>query len=121
MTVKSYANSVILILFAISDNLSAENSKLSADSWNRGNNLLGCMVGTNASLGAARPAHVDRSQSLFYFVPQESVNLSAKLARLVKTRDAKSGKYKSVLFFLVLIFGPCTNKNRNRSVVTAQI
>ena len=43
MTVKSSANSVILILFAISDNLSAENSKLSADSWNRGNHLLGCM------------------------------------------------------------------------------
>ena len=43
MTVKSYANSVILILFAISDNLSAENSKLSADSWNRGNHLLGCV------------------------------------------------------------------------------
>ena len=43
MTVKSSANSVILILFAISDNLSAENSKLSADSWNRGNHLFGCM------------------------------------------------------------------------------
>ena len=38
MTVKSSANSVILILFAIS------NSKLSADSWNRGNHLLGCML-----------------------------------------------------------------------------
>ena len=47
MTVKSSANSVILILFAISDNLSAENSKLSADSWNRGNHLLGCMPGSS--------------------------------------------------------------------------
>ena len=36
--------SLVLILFAISDNLSAENSKLSADSWNRGNHLLGCMI-----------------------------------------------------------------------------
>ena len=43
MTVNSSANSVILILFAFSDNLSAENSKLSADSWNRGNHLFGCM------------------------------------------------------------------------------
>ena len=43
MTVKISANSVILILFAISDNLFAENSKLSADSCNRGNHLLGCM------------------------------------------------------------------------------
>ena len=48
MTVKSSANSVILILFAISDNLSAENSKLSADSWNRGNHLLGCMSSVSA-------------------------------------------------------------------------
>ena len=44
MAVNSSANSVILILFAFSDNLSAENSKLSADSWNRGNHLLGCML-----------------------------------------------------------------------------
>ena len=44
MAVNSSANSVILILFAFSDNLSAENSKLSADSWNRGNHLFGCMV-----------------------------------------------------------------------------
>ena len=43
MAVNSSANSVILILFAFSDNLSAENSKLSADSWNRGNHLFGCM------------------------------------------------------------------------------
>ena len=43
MTVKSSANSVILILFAFSDNLSAENSKLSADSCNCGNHLLGYM------------------------------------------------------------------------------
>ena len=43
MTVKSSANIVILILFAFSDNLSAENSKLSADSWNRWHHLLGCM------------------------------------------------------------------------------
>ena len=40
--------SVILILFAFSDNLSAENSKLSADSWNRGNHLLGCMSSVSA-------------------------------------------------------------------------
>ena len=33
-----------MILFAFSDNLSAENSKLSADSWNRGNHLFGCMM-----------------------------------------------------------------------------
>ena len=46
MAVNSSANSVILILFAFSDNLSAENSKLSADSWNRGNHLFGCMTGT---------------------------------------------------------------------------
>ena len=44
MTVNSSANSVILILFAFSDNLSAENSKLSADFCNRGNHLLGCMI-----------------------------------------------------------------------------
>ena len=44
MTVKSSANSVILILFAFSDNLSADNSKLSADSWNRRNHLFGCMT-----------------------------------------------------------------------------
>ena len=43
MAVNSSANSVILILFAFSDNLSAENSKLSAESWNRGNHLFGCM------------------------------------------------------------------------------
>ena len=43
MTVNSSANSVILILFAFSDNLSAENSKLSAESWHRGHHLLGCM------------------------------------------------------------------------------
>ena len=43
MAVNSSANSVILVLFAFSDNLSAENSKLSAESWNRGNHLLGCM------------------------------------------------------------------------------
>ena len=46
MTVNSSANSVILILFAFSDNLSAENSKLSAESWNRGHHLLGCMLTT---------------------------------------------------------------------------
>ena len=44
MAVNSSGNSVILILFAFSDNLSAENSKLSADSWNRGNHLFGCMT-----------------------------------------------------------------------------
>ena len=44
MTVNSSANSVILILFAFSDNLSAENSKLSADSCNRRNHLFGCMT-----------------------------------------------------------------------------
>ena len=43
MTVNSSANSVILILFAFSDNLSAENSKLSAESWHRGHHLLVCM------------------------------------------------------------------------------
>ena len=43
MTVNSSANSVILIVFAFSDNLSAENSKLSSDSANRGNHLFGCM------------------------------------------------------------------------------
>ena len=36
--------SVILILFAFSDNLSAENSKLSAESWHCGHHLLGCMA-----------------------------------------------------------------------------
>ena len=41
MAVNSSANSVILILFAFSDNLSAENSKLSADSAIQ---LLECMV-----------------------------------------------------------------------------
>ena len=46
MTVNSSANSVILILFAFSDNLSAENSKLSAESWHRGHHLLGCMIKT---------------------------------------------------------------------------
>ena len=30
-------------VFAFSDNLSAENSKLSADSGNRGSHLFGCM------------------------------------------------------------------------------
>ena len=54
MTVKSSANSVILILFAISDNLSAENSKLSADSWNRGNHLFGCMVSTSSHRNVRR-------------------------------------------------------------------
>ena len=45
MTVNTSANSVILILlFAFLDNLSAENSKLSADFCNRGNHLLGCMI-----------------------------------------------------------------------------
>ena len=43
MTVNSSANSVILILFAFSDNLSAENSKSSADSCNPVNHLFGCM------------------------------------------------------------------------------
>ena len=44
MTVNSSANSVILILFAFSDNLSAKNSKLPAESWHRGHHLLGSMV-----------------------------------------------------------------------------
>ena len=51
MAVNSSANSVILILFAFSDNLSAENSKLSADSWNRGNHLFGCMGVWKVSIG----------------------------------------------------------------------
>ena len=40
MTVNSSANSIILILFAFSDNLSAENSKLSAESGLPGLSLL---------------------------------------------------------------------------------
>ena len=43
MTVNSSANSIILILFAFSDNLSAENSKLSAESGLCGLSLLGSM------------------------------------------------------------------------------
>ena len=43
MTVNSSANSVILILFVFSDNLSAENSKLSAESGLPGLSLLGSM------------------------------------------------------------------------------
>ena len=43
MTVNSSANSVILILFAFLDNLSAENSKLSAVSGHPGHSLLGNM------------------------------------------------------------------------------
>ena len=54
MAVNSSANSVILILFAFSDNLSAENSKLSADSWNRGNHLLGCMADVDADAAHAQ-------------------------------------------------------------------
>ena len=44
MTVNSSANSVILILFVFSDNLSAENSKLSAESGLPGLSLLGSML-----------------------------------------------------------------------------
>ena len=44
MTVDSSANSVIFILFAFSDNLSAENSKLSAESGLSGLSLLGNMA-----------------------------------------------------------------------------
>ena len=44
MTDKSSANSVILILFTFSDNLSAENSKLSADFCIQRIQLLECMV-----------------------------------------------------------------------------
>ena len=44
MTVNSSANSVVLIVFAFSDNLSAENSKLSADSGIHGIHFLGCMM-----------------------------------------------------------------------------
>ena len=43
MTVNSSANSVILILFAFSDNLSAENSKSSADFYIQRIQLLECM------------------------------------------------------------------------------
>ena len=43
MTVNSSANSVILILFVFSDNLSAENHKLSAESGQPGLSLLVCM------------------------------------------------------------------------------
>ena len=50
MTVNSSENSVILILFAFSDNLSAENSKLSAESWHRGHHLLGCIPPPQISL-----------------------------------------------------------------------
>ena len=51
MTVNIFANSVILILFAFSDNLSAENSKLSAESGLPGLSLLGSM-----SLSSVRKA-----------------------------------------------------------------
>ena len=43
MTINSSANSVILILFAFSDNLSAENSKSSADFCIQRIQLLECM------------------------------------------------------------------------------
>ena len=43
MTVNSSANSIILILFAFSDNLFAENSKLSAESGLCGLSLLESM------------------------------------------------------------------------------
>ena len=45
MTANSSANSIILILVAFSDNLSAENSKLSAESGLPGLSLLGSMGG----------------------------------------------------------------------------
>ena len=50
MTLNSSANSVILIVFAFLDNLSAENYKLSAGSGLQGLSLLGCMgpMGTRA-------------------------------------------------------------------------
>ena len=53
MTVKNSANSEILILFAFSYDLSAENSKFSADSRHRGNHLYGCMPQTflNGDIG----------------------------------------------------------------------
>ena len=44
MTVNSSANSVILILFAFSDNLSAENSKSSADFCIQRIQLLECIL-----------------------------------------------------------------------------
>ena len=43
MTVNSSAKSVVLILFAFSDNLSAKNSKLSAESGLPGLSFLECM------------------------------------------------------------------------------
>ena len=46
MTVNSSANSIILILFAFSDSLSAENSNLSAESGLRGLSLLESMIKT---------------------------------------------------------------------------
>ena len=46
MTVNSSANSVILIVFAFSDNLSAENSKSSADFYIQRIQLLECMIGS---------------------------------------------------------------------------
>ena len=46
MTVNSSANSVILTLFAFSDNLSAENSKSSAEFKPQQPQLLECMGGT---------------------------------------------------------------------------
>ena len=55
MTVNSSANSVILILFAFSDNLSAEKSKSSADSCNRGNHLFGNMVLSSFDLTFPHP------------------------------------------------------------------
>ena len=47
MTVNSSANSVVVIVFAFSDNLSAENSKLSADSGIHGIQRFGCMYTMN--------------------------------------------------------------------------
>ena len=44
MAVNSSANTIILIHFAFSDNLSAENSKLSADFYIKRIQLLECMI-----------------------------------------------------------------------------
>ena len=58
MTVNSSANSVILILFAFSDNLSAENSKSSADFCIQRIQLLECMAQGVAYSG--RLTHADK-------------------------------------------------------------
>ena len=105
MTVNSSANSIILILFAFSDNLSAENSNLSAESGLRGLSLLESMIEVSfVDFGG----HTEYASCSPIFIKEKAVFLICFPVAKLKDEPALDDEYfSSIGTYIQLILENC--------------